>query len=95
MAKWTSTADIDRAVSECRFAYLAELIRHADELSPEVTDHLATITPKHRPKKAETEWRAEEIAQRVVKLNRYHGWDKRTAAVQQVCQEYCCGPSTV
>ena len=105
MARWATVEHIDRAVREGKYAYLAELIRHADELSPEVRDHLATVAlgaltgkikrPKHRPQKAETEWRAKEIAERVVSLGRYHGWDKRTAAVQQVCQEYGCGPSTV
>ena len=74
--KYTNKYHLENALRERDFEYLAECVRHADELQPDVREHLGNMIlglltrniklPKHRPAKRATSDERRKIALRVI-----------------------------
>ena len=87
------------------FEYLADLVRHADKLRPDVRGHLANIIlgllkgeikrPKHRPTKGATLDERRKIARRVIEVEEKAERKKVAQSVAEVAAEYGCSVTKV
>jgi len=100
MYAYTAKYDIDAALRERNFEYLADLIRHAAELKPDIREHLAAQVlglikrqiklPRHPPAKQSTHKARREIALRVIEVEERAQRKKLSQSVADVAAEFHC-----